>query len=109
MIGAVCPRCYTKVALGALLCRKCGASWSVSQATINAVEALHAPPKPLTDAEKIAKIRELHSPMQPRAEGQVWMGARPGHPKDVPCEGCATGDPYLDQAWPCETREICDE
>jgi hypothetical protein len=25
------------------------------------------------------------------------------------CDGCATGDPYLDPDWPCETRELADK
>ncbi|AZS12629.1 hypothetical protein HWB99_gp093 [Mycobacterium phage DrLupo] len=61
-----------------------------------------------TDAEKVAAIRELHSPVQP-PEGHIWMGARPDHTDDVPCAGCSTGDPYIDQPWPCETRKICDD
>lgn len=60
------------------------------------------------DCAKLNRIRELHSPT-PIPEGNTWMGARKDHPEDAPCEGCATGDPYLDQTWPCATRQICDE
>lgn len=61
-----------------------------------------------TDAEKIQRIRELHSPVE-RSEGKTWMGAPQHAPNTVPCAGCSTGDPYLDEPWPCETRKICDE
>lgn len=58
------------------------------------------------DADKLARIRKLHSPV-PIPEGKRWIGADKSD--DVPCAGCRTGDPYLDQTWPCETREIADE
>lgn len=58
------------------------------------------------DADKLARIRELHSPV-PIPEGKRWMGG--DGPDDAPCAGCRTGDPFLDPTWPCETREIADE
>ena len=58
-----------------------------------------------TDAEKVAAIRELHSPV-PIPEGKKWMAHEEG---ETPCAGCQTGDPFLDEPWPCETRRICDD
>ncbi len=48
----------------------------------------------------VVAVRELHAPEKPPA-GMEWVsgGAAPR------CEGCATGDPYLDPAWPCATLE----
>jgi hypothetical protein len=53
---------------------------------------------------RLEKIRELHSP-EPIPEGMVLMGHKEG---ETSCQGCATGDPFLDQTWPCETRMIAD-
>jgi hypothetical protein len=59
----------------------------------------------VSDTEKLQRIRELHSPV-PIPEGMQHMVFGPG---EAPCSGCSTGDPYLDEPWPCETRKICDE
>lgn len=61
----------------------------------------------MSDTEIVNRLIELHSP-RPIPEGKTWMGGRPGHPEDTPCEGCATGDPFMDEVWPCETRRIID-
>lgn len=58
----------------------------------------------LTSSQRLAEIRELHSPV-PIPEGKKWMGHRPG---EQPCSGCETGDPYMDDPWPCKTRKIAD-
>jgi hypothetical protein len=50
-------------------------------------------------------VRELHVPAD-IPEGMVWMGARADHPEDRPCAGCQTGDPYVDNAWPCATADL---
>lgn len=43
-------------------------------------------------------ILDLHKPEAP-PPGHSWVsgGAAPH------CEGCSTGDPYLDPEWPCDT------
>jgi hypothetical protein len=44
------------------------------------------------------RILDIHQPIAP-PEGQYWLsgGTRPH------CSGCATGDPFMDPGWPCQT------
>jgi hypothetical protein len=55
----------------------------------------------MTDAEKLAKLRELHSPYESR-----WTDKK----MHTMCSHCDTGDPYctVSMDWPCPTREIID-
>lgn len=51
----------------------------------------------------ITRVRELHKPEVP-PEGSKWVSG--GH--GAHCEGCSTGDPFLDQPWPCPTITALD-
>jgi hypothetical protein len=49
-------------------------------------------------AVAIRAVLDLHTPTAP-PEGHSWVsGGKTPH-----CEGCASGDPYLDPDWPCPT------
>jgi hypothetical protein len=51
----------------------------------------------------IQRVRDHHQPETP-PEGHQWVsGGRVPH-----CVGCATGDPYLDAEWPCDTIRLVD-
>lgn len=47
----------------------------------------------------VARVRAFHAPEDP---DEVAAG------KATRCKGCMTGDPYLDQMWPCDTIKTLD-
>jgi hypothetical protein len=57
-----------------------------------------------TAEQALEAIKQLHAPDYP-PEGFRWTD---GSTEPI-CGGCATGDPYLDPRWPCETRKIADD
>ena len=54
--------------------------------------------------EALRLIEQLHPPDYP-PEGHTWLS---GSAEPI-CGGCATGDPFLDPYWPCETMKIINQ